>query len=358
MYEQIIWIYQWRSLYLQCSIHVNITKIMNKDMIKESEIINDVVFNLRRLTNLESIEVKPRGPQVRYDYNLIINNVEFACEVRTQVSKANYNLVLQQMRKLKEEVDLPLLLASHYFAPDVFESFSAEGINVVDSSGNCKIEAKQLFINIIGQKSTPIKQPKGKAFNEAGLKAVFYFLLNDTNINQPYRQISNNTGLSLGTITNVVEELLYEKFVIKTSKGRILKNKRALLDTWQVHYNQTLKPKLLLKTMEFVDSDSRKDWELIALPDGVCWGGEGGAYLTSKYLIPEQFDIYTEGPSINLMMTRKMRFEENGSIHVYQKFWRSQHERVAPMILIYADLMGSGNSRCIEAAQKLIENGI
>ena len=327
-------------------------------MIKESEIINDVVFNLRRLTNLESIEVKPRGPQVGYDYNLIINNVEFACEVKIQVSKANYNLVLQQMRKLKEEVDLPLLLASHYFAPDVFESFSAEGINVVDSSGNCKIEAKQLFINIIGQKSTPIKQPKGKAFNEAGLKAVFYFLLNDTNINQPYRQISNNTGLSLGTITNVVEELLYEKFVIKTSKGRILKNKRALLDTWQVHYNQTLKPKLLLKTMEFVDSDSRKDWELIALPDGVCWGGEGGAYLTNKYLIPEQFDIYTEGPSINLMMTRKMRFEENGSIHVYQKFWRSQHERVAPMILIYADLMGSGNSRCIEAAQKLIENGI
>ena len=293
-----------------------------------------------------------------YDYNLIINNVEFACEVKIQVSKANYNLVLQQMRKLKEEVDLPLLLASHYFAPDVFESFSSEGINVVDSSGNCKIEAKQLFINIIGQKSTPIKQPKGKAFNEAGLKAVFYFLLNDTNINQPYRQISNNTGLSLGTITNVVEELLYEKFVIKTSKGRILKNKRALLDTWQVHFNQTLKPKLLLKTMEFVDSDSRKDWELIALPDGVCWGGEGGAYLTSKYLIPEQFDIYTEGPSINLMMTRKMRFEENGSIHVYQKFWRSQHERVAPMILIYADLMGSGNSRCIEAAQKLIENGI
>lgn len=327
-------------------------------MIKESEIINDVVFNLRRLTNLESIEVKPKRPQVGYDYNLIINNVEFACEVKIQVSKANYNLVLQQMRKLKEEVDLPLLLASHYFAPDVFESFSAEGINVVDSSGNCKIEAKQLFINIIGQKSTPIKQPKGKAFNEAGLKAVFYFLLNDTNINQPYRQISNNTGLSLGTITNVVEELLYEKFVIKTSKGRILKNKRALLDTWQVHFNQTLKPKLLLKTMEFVDSDSRKDWELIALPDGVCWGGEGGAYLTSKYLIPEQFDIYTEGPSINLMMTRKMRFEENGSIHVYQKFWRSQHERVAPMILIYADLMGSGNSRCIEAAQKLIENGI
>ena len=338
---------------------MNIVITVNIKMIKESEIINDVVFNLRRLTNLESIEVEPRGPQERYDYDLIINSVAFACEVKTQVSKANYNLVLQQMRRLKEDVKMPILLASRYFAPDVFDRFSAEGISVADSCGNCRIVAAPLFININGQKSMPIKQPKGKAFNETGLKAVFYFLLDDGNINQPYRQISDNTGLSLGTITNVIEELLYEKFVIKTSRGRILKNKQLLLDTWQVHFNQTLKPKLLLKTMEFVDSDSRKDWELIALPDGVCWGGEGGAYLTSKYLIPEQFDIYTDVPSINLMMTRKMRFEENGSIHVYQKFWRSQHvERVAPKILIYADLMGSGNSRCIEAAQRIIENGI
>ena len=189
--------------------------------------------------------------------------------------------------------------------------------------------------------------------------SVFYFLLDDANINQPYRKISDNTGLSLGTITNVIDELIYEKFVIKTSKGRILKNKQALLDTWQVHYNQTLKPKLLLKTMEFVDSDTRKDWELIALPDGVCWGGEGGAFLIDRYLMPELFDIYTETPSVKLMMTKKVKFQEKGRIKLYQKFWKDNtYEKTAPKILIYADLMGSGNSRCIEAAQRLIENGI
>ena len=81
--------------------------------------------------------------------------------------------------------------------------------------------------------------------------------------------------------------------------------------------------------------------------------------FTDHYLIPEQFDIYTEVPSVKLMMTKKMRFEENGSIRVYQKFWKSyENEKVAPKILIYADLMGSGKSRCIEAAQRLIENGI
>jgi hypothetical protein len=81
--------------------------------------------------------------------------------------------------------------------------------------------------------------------------------------------------------------------------------------------------------------------------------------MTDHYLIPERFDIYTEVPSVKLMMTKKMRFEENGSIRIYQKFWKGyENEKVAPWILIYADLMGSGNSRCIEAAQRLIENGI
>ena len=46
-------------------------------------------------------------------------------------------------------------------------------------------------------------------------------------------------------------------------------------------------------------------------------------------------------------------------LKLYQKFWKDNtDEKTAPKILIYADLMGSGNSRCIEAAQRLIENGI
>ena len=58
-------------------------------------------------------------------------------------------------------------------------------------------------------------------------------------------------------------------------------------------------------------------------------------------------------------MKKKMRFEENGSIRIYQKFRKGyENEKMAPRILIYADLKGGGNSRCIEAAQRLIENGI
>lgn len=325
----------------------------------EEEIINDVVYNLKRLTKMESIDFKAVEKGRRYDYNLTINGVTFACVIKTQVNKANCNLVVQRLRKLKEQTDRPLVVAASHISPEVFDILPQEGISVVESSGNCKILASPLFINISGQKSMQTKKVRGKAFTEAGLKLIFYFLLDDGNINKPYRKINEETGLSLGTIKNVVEELTNGLYVMTTSKGRFLKNKKALLDIWQTYYNQTLKPKLMVKEMEFVDAECRRDWEKITMPIGTCWGGEGGAYIIDRYLIAEQFDIYTEVPTVKLMMTKKMRFEENGSIRVYQKFWKGgKNEKVAPRILIYADLMGSGNSRCIEAAQKLIENGI
>lgn len=325
------------------------------NMVSEEEIINDVVFNLKRLTNLENIDFKP-GRREGYDYDLAINGITFACEIRKQVNKANFNLVVQQLRRLKEQTDKPIIVAAHHLSLEVFDRLIEEGISVVESSGNCKIFANQLFINISGQKSKQIKEVKGKAFNEAGLKVIFFFLLNDENFNKTYRQISEETGLSLGTIKNVVEELKKSLYAITTTKGRFLKNKKELLDIWQTHYNQTLKPKLMVKKMEFVDAECKKDWYKISLPEGAYWGGEGGAFIIDHYLIPEQFDIYTDVPSVKLMMTKKMRFDENGSIRVYQKFWKgNENEKVAPRILIYADLMGSGNSRCIEAAQRLIE---
>lgn len=327
-------------------------------MFREEEIINDVVYNLKRLMNLESISFKAVLRQ-HYDYDLTINGVTFACEVKPQVNKANYNLVVQQMRKLKEQTDKPLMLAANHFSPESFESLPKEGISVVESSGNCNIVAAPMFIRISGQKAPQPREAKGKAFNEAGLKLIFYLLLDGTNINKPYRTIHEETGLSLGTIKNVVEELGRSQFVLTTDKGRFMKNRKELLDVWQTHYNQSLKPKLLLKEMEFVDADCRRDWEQIVLPDGMCWGGEGGAFLIDHFLVPELFDIYTETPSVKLMMTKKVKFQEKGRIRLYQKFWKGNvDEKTAPKILIYADLMGSGNSRCIEAAQRLIENGI
>lgn len=320
------------------------------------EILYDVTANLKRLTNLEDVTFNSTG---KGEYDLTINGITFFCVVRNQVNKANYNLLLQQLAGIKELTDKPLLVVARHFVPELLDNFSKDGVNVVDSSGNCNIQSGLLYIRIIGQKGYVPKEAKGKAFNEAGLKLIFFFLNDETLINKPYRKISDVTGASLGTINNVMDELGKSRYLITTEKGRLLKNKKELLDVWQTYYNQMLKPKLLLKEMEFTSDEGLKDWEDIVLPDGMCWGGESGAYMLDGYLTPEQFDIYTNVPSTRLVLTRKVKIQEKGRIHVYRKFWNGEMDcKTAPKVVIYADLMGSGNSRCIEAAQRLVENGI
>lgn len=327
-------------------------------MVRKEEIIYDITDNLKRLVGLEDVYFQ-NAQCSGYDYDVTLQGITFACVVKTLLNKANYNLTVQHMKDLNTKPGKPLLIAAQHIVPDLFDSFQTEGVSVVEASGNCNINAAPLFIRINGQKTIQPRETKGKAFNEAGLKLIFYFLLEDGNINKPYRTINEETGLSLGTIKNVIEELGKKLFFIKTTEGRVLKNKMELLNLWQTYYNQTLKPKLLLKELEFVDDKSRKGWESITLPEGMCWGGESGAYLLDHFLIPELFDIYTEEPSIKLVMSRRVKFQEKGSIRLYQKFWKGgKYETVAPKILVYADLMGSGNSRCIEAAQRLINDGI
>lgn len=52
-----------------------------------------------------------------------------------------------------------------------------------------------------------------------------------------------------------------------------------------------------------------------------------------------------------------LRPDDEGEVFVYKKFWSSvEQSLVTPALLIYADLMGSGNSRNIEAAQRIYNN--
>lgn len=49
--------------------------------------------------------------------------------------------------------------------------------------------------------------------------------------------------------------------------------------------------------------------------------------------------------------------DENGNVKVYQKFWQYEEKenKVVPPLLVYADLINTGDRRCIETAQKIYE---
>lgn len=126
-----------------------------------------------------------------------------------------------------------------------------------------------------------------------------------------------------------------------------------------INYNEVLKSALLLDRMSFRSSEHRIKWSAMELPEGMYWGGESAANMIDSYLEPGSYDIYSDVPAANLMRTAFVKLNAEGEIGIYRKFWNWKTDnKLVPLILVYADLMGSGNSRCLEMAKRLLENGL
>lgn len=323
-------------------------------MVGERELFLDAEKTLINLTRRDDITIRPSSNR-RYDTDISIGNVKLVGEVKSYVNNANFNQILFRLQEIRQTSKLPIMLIVGDISPQNLMKFADEGFNVLDHAGNCYISIPPLYILITGQKLVKPKETVKKVFNDSAIRLIFYFLLDKSNIAKPYRKIVEETGFSIGTVKNVIEKMTLRHHIIKTSKGRVLMDWRKLLDDWQVAYNQTLKPKLFLNKMTLVKPERIKNWKDTKLPQDACWGGESGANLTDGYLIPEIHTIYTGGESNEIIRTSRILPSSEGEILVYKKFWTGIEENhIAPKILIYADLMGTANSRCLDAAKRIM----
>ena len=325
-------------------------------MVSERELFFDAEKRLINLTRRDDITIRPSSNR-RYDTDIKIGNVKLVGEVKSYVNNANFNQMLFRLQEIRKICELPIMLIVGNISPQNLMKFAEEGFNVLDRAGNCYINIPPLFVLITGQKHVRPKETVKKVFNDSAIKLIFYFLLDKSNIAKPYRKIVEETGFSIGTVKNVIEDMILQHHIIKTPKGRVLMDWRKLLDDWQVAYNQTLKPKLFLKKMTLAKPERIKNWKDTKLPQDACWGGESGANLTDGYLIPEFLTIYTGGDSNDIIRTSRILPSSEGEILVYKKFWTGiEDNHIAPKILIYADLMGTANSRCLDAAKRIMND--
>ena len=332
----------------------------------EREILNWALEALKEKFALpDNIVIhKEDGAYGNFDALIQIMNVDFLCEIKGNITATNINTIVNRLQKYMATEKRPVLLVAKYINPNMFDKLVELGLNILDCAGNCYIRYMNGNIPVFhltnkGEKNVFANEKVYPIFQYAGIKVIFYLLQDKNNVNKAYREIQENTGVALGTVKNVIDELVARKFILVTDKGRILKNRKALLDLWVENYNQVLKPKLMMGRMAFRTNEQRNKWKAMELPEGMYWGGESAANMIDNYLEPGAFDIYTDVPTAYLMKTGFVRQDANGEIKVYQKFWKWETENhLVPLILVYADLMGSGNSRCLEAANRLIEHGL
>ncbi|MCR5395117.1 MAG: hypothetical protein K6E86_06970 [Bacteroidales bacterium] len=324
---------------------------------REQELIVTASANLSKTLGCDDVTTESGAKDC--DYILSIAGTSFCVITKGVLTNANLPFALQQASKVQAATRNPVLLVVGYASPAIMQTLYENGISVIDYVGNCMIKHGLLRVNVSGRKNTYRNDTKSNTLSESAIKLIYLFMADKELIGKSYRVISSISGQSLGSIKNTIEELTNRQYVLHTDKGRKLINEDKLLEMWTQAYNQILRPKITLRRMSFRYDEMRSEWQKMQLPAGMSWGGDCGANLTDGYLIPGSFEIYTSQPSALLMTTGMVTPDDHGEITLYQKFWNDASDgTIAPKQIIYADLMNNGDSRQIEAAQKLIKDGI
>lgn len=324
-------------------------------------ILDEAIDKLKRNSGLP-VALEKGKPDT--DFFIEIDGVRFLATVESIISDGNKITVYSRLLSRAADNDLPVLIISGYIPVKIAKEYAAEGVNYLDMAGNCCIRRKNLVLIVEGKKKERIsKTNQSRAFQEAGVRVIFYLLNDPASLQLPYRKLAGLANVSLGSVGSVINELKDLDFILETRKKKVLKNRRLLLDRWVTAYHDSLRPKLLLKKMRFTEPGQFRNWDLLPIQEAdevVLWSGEPAAALLTNRLLPEEFAMYTDGSWQELIQELLLVPSDDGEIEVLRIFWtdpgKYQEKYIVPPLLIYADLMGSRVGRNSEVAKQILEN--
>lgn len=325
---------------------------------KEKIVINKAVRQLEKNTGFETIlhfYGDPEKPDVVLD---IINNdynIEFHAEIRLYVNRARLGILATQLRAIR---GVPILI-TEYVNPALMNTMEENGINFIDAAGNALIKVPPLFIKLKGNKPDDEKKTEiaGKTFSAAALRVIFALLCNPEMERRTIREIEEITKVATGTVYNTIQHLIELGYLLNNQEYHLI-NKKDLLERWVTDYPEKLKPKYLIGKYD-IKPEQINSLELEKY--NALWGGEEAAARLTNYLRPFLFTIYIAERQGEFILRNRLRTNPNGNLILIRKFWNFdnyEYPDITHPILIYADLMATGDPRNIETAKIIYEKEI
>jgi len=336
----------------------------NININRENEILELAVEAFRKNVPMQ-LNVETLVKQPHYNFNvrpdmelgIKINGKEFryCAEIKNTFTKANILLLLIH----KQNLPYPLLLVAKYVNPLVAEKLMNDRIEFIDTAGNAFINQPPIYVFVKGNRppETPGEAPTNRAFKPTGLKIIYALLCNPGLENKPFREIAAKTKVALGTVGWFMRDLRKLGFLIDMGKkGYKLVEKDILFQRWITAYPEQLRPKQILGRYKGKHENWWQQKKLDYLK--AKWGGEVAAAKLTHYLHPEIITIYTNTEYLNhLLFECKLKKDPAGEVQILNQFWdydeNTEYRDLVHPMLIYADLIATGNQRNIETAKMI-----
>ncbi|MFV1985095.1 MAG: type IV toxin-antitoxin system AbiEi family antitoxin [Thiohalomonadales bacterium] len=289
-------------------------------------------------------------------------------EVKATIRPATLLNVIAQLNRFHR----PVILVTRYVTPQLAETLKENDILFIDTAGNAYLQGTNTFVYITGRKLKTKPQEKTiRAFRAKGLKVIFALLCRPEFVNAPYREIADKAGVALGTVTNVVKDLEQLGYLYRSKKkGLVLENKNKLIKLWAEAYPLELRPQLKPQRFKVMQTDwwkelDHKQWQKL----NIWLGGEAAAAVITRYLYPEFVTVYGRPEFTKFAQIIQPAKDELGNFELLEPFWNFEVEeigkidkakidteqRLCPPLLIYADLMATGDARQLDAAEIIWE---
>ncbi|MEW6144582.1 MAG: type IV toxin-antitoxin system AbiEi family antitoxin [Thermodesulfobacteriota bacterium] len=322
----------------------------------------------------------------------------YAVEVKARLTKPILGTVIDRIRRFTRKG----LIITDYVNPNIADKLKELDIAYIDAVGNAYLKEPGLHIFIKGNKPgehtrtyefenenktqtigapllqlTPeffppalfMREPRNQAFQPAGLKVVFALLCDRDLVNAPYRKIAKTADVALGTVGWVIRHLKEQGFLVEIKKEQRRKHRRLvdrkkLLDKWVEEYNEKLRPALTLGRYTAMQDYWWQNTDIRNY--GALWGGEVAAAKLTGHLKPGAATIYAKQMPVQLLRDLQMRHDPKVNVEILRQFWddrfnpdnQNEHLGIAPLIIVYADLLATGDARNIETAGILYDREI
>jgi hypothetical protein len=264
--------------------------------------------------------------------------------------------------------DRPTILVTAYVPEPAAEILRTRGIDYVDLAGNVLLRWDGLLIDIRGRK--PLKAPAAtvptglrRPFTRSGAQVTFCLLAWPALADRPVRELARASGTAVGGAHAVLRDLESGGYLIAGSSGRVLARAGELLNRWTEAYALSLSASLHLGYYRAPDPG----WWLAARADlqaaDMDIGGEAAASELDSHLRSAAAVLY--GQEIPARLLAKYRCQkaagaEDANVMVRRKFWAppghvdtDDAKGLVPAVLIYADLLVSGEPRQRDHAERL-----
>jgi len=278
------------------------------------------------------------------------------------------NVLLATSRLQSAEIDgRPVMLAATWIDGDVAAHLIDHDIPFIDLAGNVFIREPEATIMILGRPRLLLAdrmQRTARSTTSKGLQIMFALATLPGLANEPYRTIAEVSGAALSTVNQVIDDLLARGLLYARSNGeRIFPDWPKYVDEWVSLYPTRLRPKLASSRYAATSPDWWRSFDFAKFDARL--GGEAAADLVTHELKAASVTIYArQNPGADFLKEARLRPDPDGEVEVLTAFWREPAEygwtEPTPLplvhpLLVYADLIASGDSRNLSVAKSLYE---